>query len=139
MLYQVLIEKKVIVISARSGYEDQFPGIWHVILLKLMRRILLGDCHKWKVETFLNIKKKFDSNVMFSNALLDDNLSITRLLRTLYVSVILILKLMLHKCLLDSSSKQWSKQSNSVRILVLTKWLSSMSLLWINSIKYICL
>jgi hypothetical protein len=36
------------VISARSAYEDVFPG----------------DCHRWKVETFKDLKKNLDENVI---------------------------------------------------------------------------
>ncbi len=41
------MDKKIEVISARSGYEDLFPG----------------DYHRWKQEAFLGIKKHFDKNV----------------------------------------------------------------------------
>lgn len=35
------------VISARNGYENMFPG----------------DSSKWKVEAFLEVKKKYDESV----------------------------------------------------------------------------
>ena len=38
-------------ISARAGYEDLFPG----------------DCSKWKVEAFKDIKKKFDDVFEFND------------------------------------------------------------------------
>lgn len=46
-VHEVIFDKKIIVISARHGYEDSFPG----------------DCSKWKVEAFKDIKKHFDNNV----------------------------------------------------------------------------
>jgi len=45
------------VISARAGYEDLFPG----------------DCSKWKVEAFKDIKKKFDSNLITNIICLGDS------------------------------------------------------------------
>ncbi len=47
-VHDVIFENQIVVISARAGYEDLFPG----------------DCSKWKVEAFKDIKKKFDSNVI---------------------------------------------------------------------------
>jgi hypothetical protein len=47
-VHEVIFDNKIVVISARHGYEDLFPG----------------DCSKWKVEAFKNIKKNFDSNVI---------------------------------------------------------------------------
>lgn len=46
-VFQVIFDKKIQVISARAGYEDQFPG----------------ECSKWKVEAFKDIKTKFNSDV----------------------------------------------------------------------------
>ena len=40
-MYEFLVEKKVTVISARSGFEDIYPG----------------DCYKWKIEAFKSIRK----------------------------------------------------------------------------------
>lgn len=44
---ETLIKHNIAVISARSGYENMFPG----------------DSSKWKVEAFLEVKKKYDENV----------------------------------------------------------------------------
>lgn len=54
----ILNQNKITVISARSGYEEIFPG----------------DCHKWKVEAFKNIKKNnYDSNILTNLICLGDS------------------------------------------------------------------
>jgi len=55
--HAVIIEKKIEVISARSGYEDLFPG----------------DYHRWKTEAFLGIKKNFDKNIITNLICLGDS------------------------------------------------------------------
>lgn len=44
-------------LSARQGYEEQFPG----------------DCHRWKIEAFKNIKKNFDENIITNLICLGDS------------------------------------------------------------------
>jgi peroxiredoxin len=56
-VHDVIINNKIVVISARAGYEDLFPG----------------DCSKWKVEAFKDIKKKFDSNLITNIICLGDS------------------------------------------------------------------
>lgn len=46
-VHGVIFDNKIVVISARHGYENAFPG----------------DCIKWKVEAFKDIKKHFECNV----------------------------------------------------------------------------
>jgi len=55
--HQVIMDKKIEVISARSGYEDLFPG----------------DYHRWKTEAFLGIKKHFDKNIITNLICLGDS------------------------------------------------------------------
>lgn len=55
--YQVIIEKNIQVISARTGYEDLFPG----------------DSHRWKVEAFLDIEHLFDKNLITNLVCLGDS------------------------------------------------------------------
>lgn len=55
--YQVIVEKKIKVISARSGYEDMFPG----------------DSHRWKVEAFLDMEHKLDKNIITNLICLGDS------------------------------------------------------------------
>jgi len=55
--HEAILAKKIKVISARSGYEDQYPG----------------DCHKWKVEAFLDIKKDFSKNLITNLICLGDS------------------------------------------------------------------
>lgn len=43
----MIFDKKIVVISARAGYEDLFPG----------------DCGKWKIEAFKDIRARFDCEV----------------------------------------------------------------------------
>ena len=46
-IHQTLIEKKIRIISARSNYENKFPG----------------DAKRWKHEAFLEISKSYMKNV----------------------------------------------------------------------------
>jgi hypothetical protein len=55
--HEVLVEKNIRIISARSGYEELFPG----------------DCQRWKLEAFLDIKKEFDRNVITNLICLGDS------------------------------------------------------------------
>jgi len=55
--HDVIVEKKIKVISARTDYESQYPG----------------DSHRWKMEAFLNIKKEFDSDVITNLICLGDS------------------------------------------------------------------
>lgn len=55
--YQVIIKNKIKVISARTGYEDQFPG----------------DSHRWKVEAFLDIEQYFNKNLITNLLCLGDS------------------------------------------------------------------
>lgn len=55
--YQVIIQNKIKVISARTGYEDQFPG----------------DSHRWKVEAFLDIERYFNKNLITNLLCLGDS------------------------------------------------------------------
>lgn len=45
--YEILIQNKIKIVSARSGYEDKYPG----------------DTTKWKNEAFLKLKDSFDKTV----------------------------------------------------------------------------
>jgi len=55
--YQVIMKNKIKVISARTGYEDQFPG----------------DSHRWKVEAFLDIEQYFNKNLITNLLCLGDS------------------------------------------------------------------
>lgn len=55
--HELIIQKKIEVISARSGYEELFPG----------------DYHRWKTEAFLGIKKNFDKNIITNLICLGDS------------------------------------------------------------------
>lgn len=55
--YQVIMDKNIKVISARTGYEDVFPG----------------DTHRWKVEAFLDIECLFDKNIVTNLLCLGDS------------------------------------------------------------------
>lgn len=46
--HEILIKNKIKIISARSGYEDKYPG----------------DTTKWKNEAFLKLKDSFDKTVL---------------------------------------------------------------------------
>lgn len=46
-VFQVIFDRKIIVVSARAGYEEQFPG----------------ECGKWKIEAFKDISAKYDNEV----------------------------------------------------------------------------
>jgi len=46
-VFQVIFDKKVVVVSARAGYEEMFPG----------------ECGKWKIEAFKDIRAKYESDV----------------------------------------------------------------------------
>jgi hypothetical protein len=45
--FQFLLNEKVMIISARTNFEEEFPG----------------DFHRWKVEAFKSVKKHFDTDV----------------------------------------------------------------------------
>lgn len=47
--FQFLVNEKVAIISARTSFEEEFPG----------------DFHRWKVEAFKSVKKHFDTDVRF--------------------------------------------------------------------------
>jgi len=55
--YQVIMQNKIKVISARTGYEDQFPG----------------DSHRWKIEAFLDIERYFNKNLITNLLCLGDS------------------------------------------------------------------
>lgn len=46
-VFQVIFDKKIVVVSARAGYEEIFPG----------------ECGKWKIEAFKDIRAKYESDV----------------------------------------------------------------------------
>jgi len=56
-VFEVIIKKNIKVISARSGYEDIFPG----------------DSRRWKVEAFLDIEHIFDKNLITNLICLGDS------------------------------------------------------------------
>ncbi|KRW98490.1 hypothetical protein PPERSA_03321 [Pseudocohnilembus persalinus] len=53
----LLNQNKITVISARSGFEEIFPG----------------DCHKWKIEAFKNIKKNYEEQILTNLVCLGDS------------------------------------------------------------------
>ncbi len=56
-VHDVINNNKVVVISARFGYEEMFPGILNIF------KQIIGDCRMWKVEAFKDIKKDFNEDV----------------------------------------------------------------------------
>ncbi|CAD8077731.1 unnamed protein product [Paramecium sonneborni] len=56
-VFQVIFDKKIVVISARHGYEDMFPG----------------DCGKWKIEAFKDIRSKYENDVFTNLICLGDS------------------------------------------------------------------
>ncbi|CAD8156265.1 unnamed protein product [Paramecium pentaurelia] len=56
-VFQVIFDKKIVVISARHGYEEMFPG----------------DCGKWKIEAFKDIRSKYENDVFTNLICLGDS------------------------------------------------------------------
>lgn len=54
---EIIQKNKISIISARSQFEQLFPG----------------DFYKWKVEAFLEIQKKFDKNIITNLICLGDS------------------------------------------------------------------
>ena len=46
--FQFLLNEKVAILSARTSFEEEFPG----------------DFHRWKVEAFKSVKKHFDTDLI---------------------------------------------------------------------------